>query len=150
MPAGGPVGLIVGNFIRGDFFESGKTTAGIARLRKRNGSPDKRADSWRDSHQTFVKQNDFLPIYFAADNSMGVNGLNGCLQLITTHAFERRSRAQVFFSFVDHGSRPESGILAVERNKLSSAAVACPAPSFAMQHESEQTICFGFIRHQLR
>jgi len=48
-----------------------------ARLRKRNSSPDKRADAWRDSHQTFVQQDNLLPIDFAVDSPIDVNGLNG-------------------------------------------------------------------------
>ena len=78
-----------------------------------------------------------------------MDGLNGCLQLIAPHAFERRRRPEVFFSFFNHWSRPAGGVLLVERDKF---AVACDARSmagFTVEHERKQAERLGFGGHQL-
>src|ERR1700737_3123356 len=130
MPASGPIGLIVGNSAGGDFFKCGKPGDRLAGLRKRNGSPDKGTDSGRDLHQALIKQDYLRPVDRSADGTAGVNGLNGCLQLIRSYPFERRSRQQVVFGFINYRSRPASGVLLVERYKLAVAGVACSTAGF--------------------
>jgi hypothetical protein len=70
-----------------------------------------------------------------AAGAAGVNGLNGGLQLIASHAFERRSRKQKPFSFCNHRLRPESGVLLVERYILAIVCIARSPTGIAVQHE---------------
>src|SRR5262249_33574528 len=148
MPASGPKGLVIGDAVRGNLFERGKTGGGLDRLRHRYGPPDQRADSGRDSRQTLIEQEYLLPVDASANGAVGVNGLNGRLQLIAPHAVERRSRPQMAFRFGRQRAGPKRGVLLIERRELAAARVTRRAPSFTVQHERQQAMRFRFIGRQ--
>src|SRR5437762_13135360 len=62
MSARGPIGLIIRRLLRWNLFKGGKSSNWFACLRNCNGSPNKRTDPGRDSHQALIEQSDFLPI----------------------------------------------------------------------------------------
>src|SRR5215831_16968282 len=148
MPASGPIRLIAGDGVRGNLFERGKTGGRLDRLRHRYGPPDQRADSGRDSRQTIIEQEYLLPVDASADGAVGVNGLNGRLQLIAPHAFEHRSRPQMAFRFGHQRPGPKRGVLLIEWHELAAARVTRRAPSFTMQHERQQAMRFWFNGRQ--
>src|SRR6266581_785987 len=96
MPARRPIGLVVDDSAGRNLFQRGKSGGGIARLRDGNSSADERTDSGRNFHQPLIKQNNLRPVDAATDSPTIVNGLNGRLQLIASHLFERCSRPQMF------------------------------------------------------
>src|SRR5207244_9140275 len=95
MAACGPIGLVIRCLVRGNLFKGGKSNTWFAGLRNRNGSPNKRTNPGRDSHQALVEQGDFLPIDVPGFRSISVNRLNGSFQLIASHALEGGSRVQM-------------------------------------------------------
>src|SRR5690348_7959245 len=146
MPARSPIGLVAANSNGGNFFKCCKSGDGITRLCDGNRSTDERTDAGCDLRETFVEQRDLRPIDDSTDSPVGMNGLNGGLQLVTSHTLESRSRTQMILRFVNHRPCPERSVLPVERHKLAVTRVARAPSGFAMQHERKQTVSFGFAR----
>src|SRR5947208_14484394 len=113
MAARRPIGLIIRRLLRGNAVKSSQSDSRLACLRNRNGSPNKRTNPGRDSHQALVEQSDFLPIDVPGFRSISVNRLNGSFQLIASHALEGGSRVQMCLGFVNHRLRPKSWVLPI-------------------------------------
>src|SRR5580704_4270062 len=132
MSTGSPIGLVIRRLVRGNLFKGGKSSTWFARLRNCNGSPNKRTDPGRDSHQALVEQSDFLPIDVPGFRSTRVNRLNRSFQLIASHALEGGSRLQTCLGFVDYRLRPKRRVLPIERHNLTIACVTCGTARFTV------------------
>src|SRR5436190_5300416 len=132
MSARGPIGLVIRYLVRGNLLKGGKSSTWFACLRNCNGSPNKRTDPGRDSHQALVEQSDFFPINAPGFRSASVHRLNRSFQLITTHALEAGSRVQMFLGFIDQRLRPKRRVLPIERHKLTIACVTCFTSRFTV------------------
>src|SRR5580700_10006746 len=56
----------------------------------------------------------------------------------------------MMLSFLDQGKRPLLRVLLGERNIPAVRASSRWAPRFAMKHQSQQALHFGFARHELK
>src|SRR5882672_12793463 len=134
-----PVRLIISGSINGNLFKRSESGSRLACLCNRDGSPDKRTDAGRNSHQTFIEQSDFVPIDASSFRSTGVNRLNRSFQLIAPHVLESSSRPQMFFGFLNHRLRPKSCVLLIQRHKLTIVCVTSFSSRFTVQYECKQT-----------
>src|SRR5262245_16744657 len=111
--------------------------------------PRVRANGGRYTDELLVKQHDRDPLGPATANPLGMRGLDGRFELKAAATTVLGCFGKMCFRFCNQWQDPLLRVLLGERDVTAVSATARRSPSFAVEHEGQETSNLRFLGHEV-
>jgi hypothetical protein len=96
-----------------------------------------------------VELEDLAPVGVLGGGGVGVDGVDGGLELVRTRLVAAEATAYEILALVDQRAVPEVAVLVGEADQRAVGSDPGRAAGLLEEHQGEQTDCLGLVRHQL-